>query len=247
MTRIATGKKEPRDYVCLALDLNDEERILRHVDELSDRVGYFKLNSAFTLFGPPLVQKILDRGCKVFLDLKFHDIPNTAGWYADAVTRLGVDIVTVHTAGGIEMMRAAVKGADEAARELEVDRPKLIGITLLTSIRQETMNHELNVPGSVETEVLCKATLAAEAGLDGIVCSAAELADVRGRMPPGLFYVTPGVRPAGASHDDHARAVSYCEAIHAGSDLLVVGRAILRAADPRAAASELLEEIAKEL
>ncbi len=247
MNPIAAGETQPRDHVCLALDLNDEQHILGHVEELSDLVGTFELNSAFTLFGPALVRKILDRGCRVFLDLKFHDIPNTASWYADAVTRLGVDIVTVHTAGGSEMMKAAVKGARDAAGELGTRRPRLIGITLLTSIRQETMNRQLNVPGSIETEVLRKAELAAEAGLDGIVCSAAELAAIREQMPPGLLYVTPGVRPAGGSHDDQKRVASYSQAIRAGSDLLVVGRAILRADDPRAAASELLDEIAKEL
>jgi orotidine-5'-phosphate decarboxylase len=240
------GEKErqAREHLCLALDLNDEDEILHCADELSDLVGVFKINFAFTLFGPPLVRRLRERGCRVFLDLKLHDIPNTVGGYADAVTQLRVDIVTIHTAGGIEMMRQATLAADQTARRLGVQRPKFIGVTVLTSIQQTTLNNEMNILGLIENEVVSKARLAATAGLDGIVCSAAELAIVRKGGVPGFLYVTPGVRKAGSDHNDHRRVESYSAAIAAGSDLLVVGRAILGASDRRAAACEVLKEIA---
>jgi orotidine-5'-phosphate decarboxylase len=243
---LSPREKLARDRVCLALDLNDEREILGYVDELVDLVGYFKINSAFTLFGPALVKRIVDKGAKVFLDLKLHDIPNTVEWYGDAVTRVGAHIVTLHVDGGTAMMRAAVEGASRAAASLGRVRPKLIGITLLTSIDQDTMNREMNVAGALRDEVLRRARLAAEAGLDGIVCSAAELDYVRPHLPKDFFIVTPGVRPAGVDGDDHRRVASYGDAVRAGSSLLVVGRAVLGAADRRAAAREVLGALAAE-
>jgi orotidine-5'-phosphate decarboxylase len=234
------------DRLCLALDVHDDQEILRVVDELKDLVGCFKLNSAFTLFGPALVREILSRGAKVFLDLKLHDIPNTLAGYGDAVVRLGVHIVTVHVDGGTQMLQDFVRSADHRARQLGVPRPRLIGISLLTSIDQATMNHELNVPGSLEDEVLRRGILAAQAGLDGMVCSAAELAVVKPHLPCSFYYVTPGVRPAGAGGDDHKRIVSYTQALRAGSDLLVIGRTVLGAPDPRAALRAVHDTIASE-
>ncbi|MBI4904452.1 MAG: orotidine-5'-phosphate decarboxylase [Acidobacteria bacterium] len=238
-----------RERICLALDLEDDQEIVRRVDELSDLIGFFKLNFAFTRYGPSLVQRLLDRGCKVFLDLKLHDIPNTVGGYADAVTRLGVHIVTVHTSGGVEMMRQAVDTAERTAERLSIPRPKFIGVTLLTSISQQTLNEELNVSGSVEMEVRRKVALARAAGLDGIVCSPAELASIRrGQLlPPEFLFVTPGVRPAGGDPHDHKRVESCSAAIAAGSSLLVVGRTVLGAADSRAAARQILDEVAAAL
>lgn len=231
--------KSPKDRICLALDFHDRNRILKTVDELGDLVGYVKLNSAFTLFGPDLVHEIIDRGAKVFLDLKLHDIPNTLIGYGDAVTRLGVHIVTTHVAGGVEMMRSLVRGAEETAARLGVARPRFIGIALLTSISQKILNEEINVQGAVEEEVLRKALLAHAAGLDGIVCSAGELGYVRPRLPKDFIYVTPGVRPADATGDDHQRVHTYETAIAAGSQLLVVGRSVLGAKDPRKALADL--------
>ncbi len=244
---VAGKEQRAKEHICQALDLNDEGEILRCVDELKDLVGYFKLNSAFTLFGPELVRRLLDRGCKIFLDLKLHDIPNTVAGYADAVTRLGVHIVTLHTAGGLEMMKEAMRVATETSHLLGIPRPKLIGVTLLTSIQQKVLNQEMNIPGSVEEEVLRKTKLAIAAGLDGIVCSPAELASVRQALPGKFFCVTPGVRTTGADPHDHKRVHSVSGAIAAGSDLLVVGRTIVRAVNRRAAAREILEEVMKGL
>jgi orotidine-5'-phosphate decarboxylase len=239
MTQYTASKVSPKERICLAMDFHDEREILKTVDDLGDLVGYVKLNSAFTLHGPALVQKILAKGAKVFLDLKLHDIPNTLSGYGDAVTRLGVHIVTTHVSGGSLMLGELVKSADKTAKELGVARPKFIGITLLTSISQSILNEEMNVAGSVQDEVLRKARMAAEAGLDGMVCSVGELDHIRAHLPTDFMYVTPGVRPAGASHDDHQRVYTYEEAAKAGSSLLVVGRSVLSGKDPRATLTDL--------
>ncbi|MET9303706.1 orotidine-5'-phosphate decarboxylase [Micromonospora aurantiaca] len=232
-----------KDRLCLALDMSDRTAILGAVDELRDLVGYFKLNSAFTLFGPELVRDILDRGVKVFLDLKLHDIPNTLTGYGRAVTELGVHLVTVHSAGGIEMMRALVSAADEAARDLGRDRPRIVGVTLLTSVDQDLLNNELNIPGTVQDEIRHRAALAAKAGLDGIVCAPTEISQVRDDLPDNFFYVTPGTRSPGEGDRDHRRTGTHAEAVAAGSSLLVIGRRITGASDRRQAAQEVLAEI----
>ncbi|WP_316186553.1 MULTISPECIES: orotidine-5'-phosphate decarboxylase [unclassified Bradyrhizobium] len=232
------------DKICLALDLHDERQILSAVDEFRDLVGYFKINSAFTLFGPTLVTAMIDAGARIFLDIKLHDIPNTLDGYGEAVTQLGVHIVTVHTAGGRVMLERFIQSADATGQRLGTARPKLIGISLLTSIDRKTMNDELNIPGSIEDEVLRRGMLAATAGLDGLVCSAGELGYIKEHLPTSFYYVTPGVRPSGSSSDDHLRIVSYGDAIQAGSNLLVVGRAVLGSRSPRDALLSLHDEIA---
>ncbi|MFF2204443.1 orotidine-5'-phosphate decarboxylase [Streptomyces sp. NPDC058145] len=232
-----------RERLCLALDLTDRAEIIKAVEELRDLIGWFKLNSAFTLHGPGLVREILDRDVKVFLDAKLHDIPNTLAGYGDAVTRLGVHLVTLHTGGGLEMMRAAVAAADRTAAELGVQRPKLVGVTLLTSVDRATLNGDLNVPGTVEDEIRRRARLAAEAGLDGVVCAPGEIELIRADLPDDFFYVTPGTRSPGGSGNDHKRTGTHAQALAAGSSLLVVGRRINQAADRRQAAAEVLREL----
>ncbi|MFI5911829.1 orotidine-5'-phosphate decarboxylase [Dactylosporangium sp. NPDC051541] len=232
-----------KDRICLALDMSDRAQIVDLVDELRDVVGYFKLNSAFTMHGPDLVRDLLARGVKIFLDLKVHDIPNTVAGYGEAVTELGVHIVTMHTAGGVEMMRTFVASAERTAERIGRPRPKLIGVTLLTSIDQQQLNDELNIPGGVEDEIRRRAQLAAKAGLDGIVCAPTEIDLVKADLPADFFYVTPGTRSPGGSGHDHKRIGTHAEAITAGSSLLVVGRRILTAGDRRQAAREVIAEI----
>lgn len=234
---------DPKQRICLALDLHDDAEILKIVDEYKDVVGYFKLNSAFTLFGPPLVRAIKAKGVKIFLDAKLHDIPNTLKGYGEAVTRLGVDIVTVHVAGGREMLTSFVRSAAGTAKELGVPRPHLIGITLMTSIDQQTLTDDLNVASTIEAEVLRRGRIAAASGLDGLVCSAGELDAIRPHLPPDFFYVTPGVRGDANHGDDHKRVHTYADALRSGSRLLVVGRSILTSGDPRRALLDLHEEI----
>jgi orotidine-5'-phosphate decarboxylase len=235
MTQLTAVNVTPKERICLAIDFHDEKEILHTVDQLGDLVEYVKLNSAFTLHGSVLIKKILAKGVKIFLDLKLHDIPNTLAGYGDAVTRLGVHIVTVHVSGGSLMLGELVKSADRTAKALGIERPKFIGITLLTSISQKILNDEMNVQGSIQDEVLRKAQMAVEAGLNGIVCSVGELSYIRSFLPADFIFVTPGVRPAGANHDDHKRVYTYDEAATAGSNLLVVGRSVLSSNDPRAA------------
>lgn len=240
-------EKKAREHICLALDVYDEKKIIEYVEELSDLVGYFKINFAFDKFGPKLVEKILSYGVKIFLDLKIHDIPNTVAGYADNAVRLGVHIVTVHTAGGKDMMMEIAKTAKITAKELNVTPPKFIGVTLLTNIDEKIMNTELNIPGSLDQEVSRRAKLAVDSGLDGIVCSAVELSSIKTGLPEDFFYVTPGVRSEGACIHDHKRVTTYSNAIKSGSSLLVVGREILAANDRREAALGIIKEISKEL
>lgn len=231
------------DRLCVALDLEDRDEILRVAGEVSDVAGYVKVNSAFVLHGPGLVRDLHAMGARVFMDLKLHDIPNTMAAYGRAVTRLGAAIVTIHPAGGLEMMRATVAAARESALRAGTAGPKLIGIALLTSVDDKVLNEEVGVPGPAAAEVLRKSLLAAEAGLDGVVCAPAEIERLRGKLPDDFLYVTPGTRSPGDSEHDHKRSATHAQAIESGSSLLVVGRRILHAPDRRKAALEVLEEM----
>ncbi len=235
--------KAVKDCICLALDMEDEKEILDCVNELSDLVGYFKLNYSFTKYGPDLIKKILSYGVKIFLDLKIHDIPNTAAGYAENIVRLGVHIVTVHTTGGYEMMNQIANTSKIISRKLNVEPPLIIGVTLLTSIDQKTMNSELNIQGNLDLEVNRRAVLASKSGLDGIVCSPNELPKIKSSLPDYFFYVTPGVRGEGISSHDHKRTTTYTDAINYGSKLLVVGREILESGDRRKTVLNIGNEI----
>jgi orotidine-5'-phosphate decarboxylase len=243
-------KKEQiaRDMLCLPLDMDDREEILKTVDELYDLVGYFKLNFAFTNYGPEIVDAIKKKGCKIFLDLKFHDIPNTVSGYARAATRMGVDIFNVHATGGYEMMHAAVCAAEEEAEKNCTIRPKIIAVTILTSLDKKALNDELGINGTVEESVLRLAKLSESAGLDGIVCSAADLYAIKDKLPNGFMFVTPGVKGVTTSAGaDQKRVFSPANAVKDGSTILVVGRAITDAPYKRKAALEILQDMAKSL
>lgn len=244
--QLTEKEKKARDYVCLALDINDEGEILKAVEELWALVGYFKIHSGFTFFGPEIVKKIKQKGGRVFLDLKFHDIPNTVANYAEAVTKLGVNMFNLHVSGGSEMIKAAVKRAEETAEKTGKEKPKIIGMTILTSLNKDILNNETGMPGSVEDNVLRLAKIAKSSGCDGIVCSAKDLIDLKGKLSDDFFYVTPGINLSGA-YEDQKRVVTPGEAVKAGSSLLVIGRAIYKAEDRKKAAYEILQDIAKVL
>src|ERR1700722_6022036 len=233
-----------RDRLCVALDLEDRDAIIGVAREVQDIAGYVKLNSAFTRHGPGLVRDLRAMGARVFLDLKLHDIPNTMAAYGRAVTAIGADIVTLHPAGGLEMMRAMATAVREGAAACGGHAPKLIGLAMLTSVDRHVLNEEVGVPGEVGDEVLRKGLLAAQAGLDGVVCAPGEIGPMRVRLPGDFLYVTPGARSAGESGHDHRRTATPAEAIAAGSSLVVIGRRILNAPDRRKAAIEVLEEMA---
>lgn len=249
MTELGPRELEARKMVCLPLDgLDSLRQVESLVEELAPFVGLFKVGKeSFTRFGPEVVARVRSSGGGVFLDLKFHDIPNTVRGAARAAAGLGVEILNVHASGGSAMMAAARQGVEEAVGE--VGRlPKVIAVTVLTSIDQSTLNGECGVPGALEDHVLRLARLAQGAGLDGIVCSAADLHALRGKLAPGFLYVTPGIKgtttPAG---EDQKRVLSPGGAVRAGSSLLVVGRAITGAPDRKAAALEVLRDIANVL
>lgn len=238
---------QAKDYVCVALDIDDKEEILATIEELKDVVGYFKLHFGITRHGMGLVEEIKKKGVKVFLDFKFHDIPNTVAGYARAATNMGIDIFNLHAAGGKAMMEAAVKGAEEEAERNCSIRPKIIAVTVLTSLDKDNLNNEIGISGEVEETVLRYGKLARESGLDGIVCSAADLKDIKDKMPEDTFYITPGIRPVGVNADDQKRVMTPQNAIKDGSSLLVIGRAITGADDKKKAAIEILDDIAEAL
>lgn len=243
---LSRQENSAREMVCLPLDgLPSLAEVEGLVEELSPFVGLFKVGKeSFTRFGPSVVKLVQGLGAGVFLDLKYHDIPNTVKGAARAATELGVAIFNVHASGGSAMMAAARAGIEEAGPASGA-APKVIAVTVLTSIDGEILNRECGVPGAVEDQVLRLARLTEGAGLDGIVCSAADLHALRGRLKPSFLFVTPGIRgtttPAG---EDQKRVLSPGRAVAAGSSLLVVGRAITGAPDRRKAAREVLQDIA---
>ena len=201
-------------------------------------------NQLFTAAGPAAVERARKRGCRVFLDLKYHDIPNTVAGAVREATRLGVFMLNVHASGGSAMMRAAAEAAAKAAKDFSVPRPVVLGVTVLTSLDRRALQHDLGVTATVESHVLRLAERARDTGLDGCVASAREIALLRGGLGPSWVIVTPGIRPAERS-DDQVRTATPRAAIEAGAHYLVVGRPITAASDPAAAARAILEEIAR--
>ncbi|HET9699580.1 MAG TPA: orotidine-5'-phosphate decarboxylase [Burkholderiales bacterium] len=227
---------DPR--LIVALDFPDASGALQLAARLEPAICRLKVGKElFTSEGPALVDELSRRGFQVFLDLKFHDIPNTVAQACMAAARLGVWMVNVHALGGRRMMAAAREALERGAV-----RPKLVAVTVLTSMEPADLA-EVGVAGDPEAEVLRLAGLARDSGLDGVVCSAREAAMLHREIGRDFCLVTPGIRPAGAGLDDQSRVTTPVDAIRAGSDYLVVGRPITRAADPGAAARALAQEI----
>ena len=249
MSDLTPAELTAREMVCLPLDgLNTLRAVADLVEELTTYVGLFKVGKeSFTRFGPEVVTLVKELGSGVFLDLKFHDIPNTVKGAAGAATELGVSIFNVHASGGSAMMAAAKQGVDEATASGAL-RPKVVAVTVLTSIDESILNDECAVPGPVEAQVLRLAKMADAAGLDGVVCSAADMHALKGQIREGFLFVTPGIKgtttPAG---EDQKRVMSPGRAVAAGSSMLVVGRAITGAPDRSAAAREVLRDVANVL
>jgi orotidine-5'-phosphate decarboxylase len=239
-----------RSKVCLPLDgLQTLDDVKARIEELHPVVGMFKIGKElFTRFGPEVVKLVQEYGCEVFLDLKYHDIPNTVKGATHAATQLGVYMFNVHASGGTAMMKAAVEGATEARKTYNIRMPKIIGVTVLTSIDQHTLNTDLRVPGKLEEQVLHLAKLAQQAGLNGIVCSAADLQAIKDKLPPDFLYITPGIKgPNTAAGSDQKRVFTPQNAIKDGASILVVGRAITAAPDRLKAGREVLADIAEAL
>ena len=238
----------PRSSLIVALDFDSLSTALKFAEQVADLVGMFKIGKQlFTSAGPEAVRQVAKLGSGIFLDLKYHDIPNTvAGAVLAAAALPGVQLVNIHALGGSAMMQAAVQ-AISAGVPMGEDRPRLLAVTLLTSMDKKAMR-EVGIGGTPLARVLQLAKLARKNGVDGVVASVQEAKAIRKACGREFLIVTPGVRPkeknANGKKDDQARTATPREAIKAGADFMVVGRPILAAADPRAAATEIVEEIA---
>jgi orotidine-5'-phosphate decarboxylase len=223
----------------VALDFPDAAAALACADQLAGSVSWFKVGlELYLAAGDRIVRDLKQRGHSVFLDLKLHDIPNTAASAVRSLSQLEPDMLTLHAAGGRAMLQAAA----EAARSLP-HPPRLLAVTVLTSMDTAALA-ETGVPGSPVEQVLRLARLAAECGIEGMVCSPAEAAALRSALPKALL-VTPGIRPAGADAGDQKRIATPQFALAAGASMLVIGRPITAAADPKAAAQAILSDMAK--
>ena len=238
----------PRSSLIVALDFDSLSTAVKFARQVADLVGLFKIgNQLFTAAGPAGVKEIAALGPGIFLDLKFHDIPNTvAGAVLSTAAMNGVQLVNVHALGGTAMMKAAAQ-AISAGVPLGMDRPRLLAVTILTSMDHKTMR-EVGIGGEPLTRVPKLAKLAKSAGVDGVVASVQEAKSIRKVCGRDFLIVTPGVRPKGkdlnGKKDDQARTATPAQAIRAGADYIVVGRPIIAAEDPRAAAQAVVDEIA---
>lgn len=230
--------------VIVALDVEEGNEALKLVRELKGKVDYFKIGSRlFTAEGPALIEKINSLGCSVFLDLKFHDIPATVAGSVRAACSHGVRMMTLHTTGGVEMMKAAVREVEKKFDKFSAKRPLLVGVTVLTSISREDLEIISTAQDEISDIVLKLAAKAKEAGLDGIVSSALETERIRKEFGKDFVIVTPGIRPSGYSTDDQKRVATPKSAAKAGSNFLVIGRPVYRASSPALAVDGILREL----
>ncbi len=229
----------------VALDVESVEEARRAFETLREHAGTFKIGSRlFTAAGPAIVREIVAAGGRVFLDLKFHDIPDIVAAASTEATRHGVSIFTIHAAGGSEMMRRAAEACAETAAREGIEKPYVVGVTVLTSANEATLVETGVSVSSIVEQVTKLARLADSCGTDGVVASPHEIAPLREAVKrPGFIIITPGVRPRDAAHDDQKRVLTPAEAVRAGADFLVVGRAILKASDPARAAQAIIEEM----
>ena len=233
-----------RERLVLALDVDDFSSAKELVDKLKDYVGIFKVGSQlFTSEGKDIIRMIKQSGSKVFLDLKFYDIPNTVKGAAESATKLGVYMFTIHASGGYEMMKAAADAVRETSIKLGIKKPFILGVTVLTSINQEILEKEISVNKSVKEHVVHLAKLAKAAGLDGIVASPQEIKEVRASCGKDFIILTPGIRPKGKALDDQKRIMTPKQALKQGADFLVIGRPIRNAKDPVKSAKNVLKEM----
>lgn len=224
----------------VALDVQSRKEAVEKINAIGDAVGFYKIGlELFTAEGPDVVKAVKDLGKKVFLDLKFHDIPRTVERAVRSGGKLGVDLMTIHSVGGKAMIRAAA----EAAAEFGTSAPKILAVTVLTSLDGSDLE-DVGIVGRTPAEqVRAMAGFAVENGADGLVCSPKEVGELSKALKAGTLFITPGVRPAGASVGDQKRVATPAEAVRDGATHLVVGRPILAAEDPVAAARMIAKEI----
>lgn len=239
----AETPRHPRERIIFALDVDHFSEAQRWVSLLKDRVGMFKVGKQlFTHSGPKVIDMIRQKSQKVFLDLKFHDIPNTVARAGEEATRLNVTLFNLHALGGLEMMRKTLEATRKTAKEIGIPRPLILAVTLLTSMDEVTLS-QVGIQGPVSEAVGRLAALALKAGLDGVVASPQEIEIIRKRCGEEFLIVTPGIRHPFEKKDDQKRTLSPKEAIQAGADYLVIGRPIREASDPLEAVERILEDI----
>jgi orotidine-5'-phosphate decarboxylase len=232
-----------RNPIIAALDVPSTEKALQLAQQLAPVISAFKIGSElFTSAGPDIVRRVRDLGAMVFLDLKFHDIPNTVARAVAAAVRLDVQMLTVHASGGVEMLKAAEQAAAETAWELRRAPPLVLAVTVLTSLDSRTLS-EIGFDPNVARQVRRLANMATAAGLRGLVCSPLEVAELRQSLPRSTQFVTPGIRVETTPADDQKRTLSPREALSAGANWLVIGRPICAAENPRVAAENILESL----
>ena len=233
-----------KDKIIVALDVPTKEEALAIVEELGDAVGAYKIGmQLYNAVGPEILDEVAKRNGKVFLDLKFHDIPNTVASAARTVANLGVFMFNVHASGGYTMMDEAVKALKEESEQLGVEKPLLIAVTVLTSMSEEEMQKEVGVSRSIGEQVVALAKMAKEAGMDGVVASPLEIEMIREACGPDFLIVTPGIRPRDAALGDQKRVKTPGEAVRDGADYLVIGRPITKASDRMTAVKDIVSEI----
>lgn len=237
-----------REKIILALDVAGEDEAVELVNTLKSYVGIFKVGiELLNATGIGIIKRIIKMGGQVFLDGKFNDIPNTVQGACRAATKLGVKMLNVHTMGGSEMMKVAAESVADEASKLGIEKPLLLGVTILTSINKEIMNRELKIVGDVVDQVIHLARLASDSGLDGVIASPQEIKYIRRDIPGKMLIVTPGVRPEWASSQDQKRIMTPKEAILNGASYLVIGRPIMKPprhiGNPIDAANLITEEI----
>lgn len=226
-------REKKRHKIILALDVSDADYALEIVDAFSENIDIFKVGlELFTAGGPSVVEKIQNKGKKVFLDLKFHDIPNTVTKAALGATALGVYMFNVHASGGYETMKRCKDAVVEYCLKNNTAKPKIMGVTVLTSISPEMLKAELGIQHSLRTHVRHLASLAHKAGLDGVIASGQEVSMIRNHVGGGFIIATPGIRPSWSVPDDQMRTMTPRDAIREGADYLVMGRSILNQPDP---------------
>ena len=238
-----TSQNNPKDKIIFALDVEHFQEAQKWVNLLKDRVGMFKVGKQlFTHTGPKVIDMIRQKGQNVFLDLKYHDIPNTVAKAGEEATKLNVTMFNLHALGGFEMMKKTVEASRASAKKLGIPKPIILAVTILTSMDEETLK-EVGVQGPLLEEVGRLAHLSMKAGLDGVVASPQEIGVIRQRCGEKFLIVTPGIRPPSDKKDDQKRTLSPKEAVAAGANYLVIGRPIKEAKDPLEALQRIIDDI----
>lgn len=239
MDREAAAKK-----IIVALDVDKEAEAYQLVSQLYPLISFYKVGlRLFVACGPRIITGLKKMGCRVFLDLKLHDIPHTVATTAEVITSFGVDMFNIHLSGGSAMVRAAVEAAAEAAQKQGIIAPKVIGVTVLTSITEKVLHEEAGVKKSLQEHVLNLSLMGRENGLNGVVASPHEAEIISKKCGDNFLVVTPGIRPQWSAPDDQRRILTPRQAIEAGASYLVVGRPILQHSSPREAAEKIITEM----